>query len=222
MDEQIVKTTEEEKPTPQVEVTEEITATTTDGRETNDDAPKRNRFDRPKDEFKWYVAHTYSGHEMKVEINLKKRLESFGITDLVQEILIPTQDKIGAKEGNRREVTERMFPGYVLVKMILNDETFSAVKGTPGVTAFVGIENKATPLTEKQVEAIKHFTEQDAPQYEAQFSIGEGVKIIDGPFNDFVGTVEEIDQEKGKIKVLVSIFGRETPVELDFLQVGKL
>lgn len=170
----------------------------------------------------WYVAHTYSGHENKVKINLEKRMKFFGLSDLIEEIYIPTQQKIEVKEGKRREITERLFPGYVLVKMILTDASFSLVKDTPGVTSFVGTAEKAVPLTETEVSAIKQFSEQEAPQYETQFSVGEGVKIIDGPFADFVGTVDTIDQERGKIKVLVSIFGRETPVELDFLQVGKL
>ncbi|MCA9392225.1 transcription termination/antitermination factor NusG [candidate division WWE3 bacterium] len=171
---------------------------------------------------RWYVVHTYSGHEQKVKINLEKRLKFFNLEGVVEEIFIPTQQKIEVKEGKRREVTERLFPGYILVKTSLNDEIFSVVKGTPGVTAFVGTADKAVPLSEKEVEAIKNFSEQDAPQFETQFTLGEGIKITDGPFTDFVGTVDEIDQERGKIKVLVSIFGRETPVELDFLQVGKL
>lgn len=170
----------------------------------------------------WYVVHTYSGHEQKVKINLEKRLRFFNMEGLVSEIFIPTQQKIEVKEGKRREVTERLFPGYILIKTALNDEIFSVVKGTPGVTAFVGTADKAVPLAESEVDAIKHYAEQEAPQFETQFTIGEGVKITDGPFADFVGTVDEIDQERGKIKVLVSIFGRETPVELDFLQVGKL
>lgn len=205
----------------QVQQVTQINETATEPAQ-SDKLPKQNRFAQKKDEFRWYVAHTYSGHEKKVEINLKKRLQSFGIEKMVEEIFIPTQEKIEVKEGKRREVTERMFPGYVLIRMMLNDDTFSAVRGTPGVTSFVGIQNQVTPLADKQVEAIKLFTQQGAPQYEAQFSLGEGVKIIDGPFTDFVGTVDELDEAKGKIKVLVSIFGRETPVELDFLQVGKL
>ena len=170
----------------------------------------------------WYVVHTYSGHEQKVKINLEKRLRFFNVEELVEDIFIPTQQKIEVKEGKRREITERLFPGYILVKTILNDEIFSVVKGTPGVTAFVGTADRAIALSEKEVDAIRNFSEQDAPQYETQFTVGEGVKITDGPFADFVGTVDEIDQERGKIKVLVSIFGRETPVELDFLQIGKL
>jgi transcriptional antiterminator NusG len=179
---------------------------------------------KPRDGEKpqWYVAHTYSGHENKVKINLQKRLKFFGLTDFVEEIYIPTQDKIEVKEGKRREVTERLFPGYVLIKMFLTDESFSVVKDTPGVTSFVGTGEQAVPLSEDEVEAIRKFSQQEKPQFESEFTSGEGVKIIDGPFADFVGTVDQIDQERGKIKVLVSIFGRETPVELDFLQVGKL
>ncbi len=170
----------------------------------------------------WYVIHTYSGHEQKVKINLEKRLKFFKLQEQVEEIFIPTEQKIEVKEGKRREVTKHLYPGYVFIKTVLNDEIFSVVKGTPGVTAFVGTATKAVPLSDKQVEAIRTYSEQDTAHFETQFNIGEGIKITDGPFADFVGTVDEIDQERGKIKVLVSIFGRETPVELDFLQVGKL
>jgi len=172
--------------------------------------------------FQWYVAHTYSGHEYKVKTNLEKRLRAFELSDKVGEIYIPTQEKIEVKEGKRREVTERLFPGYVLINMIMSDETVAAVQGTPGVTSFVGSSEQALPLREDEVEAIRKFSEQETPEFEADFTVGEGVKIIDGPFSDFIGTVDNIDKGKGKIKVLVSIFGRETPVELDFLQVGKL
>jgi transcriptional antiterminator NusG len=170
----------------------------------------------------WFVVHTYSGHENKVKINLDKRLRFFGMPDMVEEIYIPTQDKIEVKDGKRRDVVERLFPGYILVKMVMSDELFTIVKDTPGVTGFVGTTEEATPLTEEEVAAIKIYSEQDAPQYESQFSLGEGVKIIDGPFNDFIGTIDTIDEAKGTVKVLINIFGRETPVELDFLQIGKL
>jgi len=170
----------------------------------------------------WYVAHTYSGHENKVKINLSKRIKSFGIEEQFEEILIPTQEKIEVKEGQRREVTRRLFPGYVLIKMMMTDASYSAVKGTPGVTSFVGTADTAVPLTDKEVEAIKRFAEQQAPKVEAAFKKGDAVKITDGPFVDFVGTVEEVDGERGTVEVLVSIFGRETPVELDFLQVSEL
>lgn len=173
-------------------------------------------------EVHWYVVHTYSGHENKVKINLEKRVESFNMKDQIQETLVPTQDKIEIKGGKKREVKERIFPGYVLVKMILNDETWHVIRGTPGVTSFVGTVNKPVPLSQKEIEAIKRFTRQEAPKFKAEFSLDEAVKIIDGPFVDFVGTVDEINEDAGKLKVLVSIFGRETPVEMDFLQVSKM
>lgn len=173
-------------------------------------------------ETQWYVVHTYSGHENKVKINLEKRIANFNLGDQLQEILVPTQEKIEVKEGKRRQVQDHIFPGYILVKMILTDQTQTIVSKTPGVTGFVGAAGLPVPLSEKEVEAIKRFTKQKAPKYEASFSVDEAIKIIDGPFADFIGTIESIDQDKGKLTVLVNIFGRETPVELDFLQVGKL
>lgn len=174
------------------------------------------------DEALWYVVHTYSGHENKVKINLEKRIANFNLGELIQEILVPTQDKIEVKEGRRREVKDRIFPGYILVKMVLSDQTQTIVSKTPGVTGFVGASGQPIPLLEKEVEAIRRFSKQKAPKFEASFSVDEAVKIIDGPFADFIGTVESIDENRGKLNVLVNIFGRETPVELDFLQVSKL
>lgn len=176
----------------------------------------------PEKEAQWYVIHTYSGHENKVRINLEKRVKSFDLEDEIQEILVPTQNKIEIKGGKKREVKEHIFPGYVMVRMILNDETWHVVRSTPGVTSFVGTLNKPVPLSEKEVEAIKRFTKIEAPKFKAEFSLGEAVKIIDGPFIEFVGTVEQINEDAGKLRVLISIFGRETPVELDFLQVSKM
>jgi transcriptional antiterminator NusG len=170
----------------------------------------------------WYVVHTLSGHENKVKLNLEQRIESMGLQDKVLDIMVPTQNKIQIREGKKEKVKERIFPGYILVHLILTDQSWLAVRTTPGVTGFVGIGNKPTPLSDKEVETIVRYAEQEAPRYEAKFSVGEAVKIVDGPFSDFLGTVDDIDEEKGKIKVLVSIFGRETPVELDFLQVAKL
>lgn len=170
----------------------------------------------------WFVAHTYSGHENKVKINLEKRAQTFGLTDQIVEVLVPTANKIEVKEGKKKEIKERLFPGYVLIKMVMNDNTYSCVRRTPGVTAFVGTVTKPIPLSEKEVEAIKHYSEQEAPKFKTEFSLKEAVKITDGPFAEFVGTVDSIDEKQGKLKVLVSIFGRETPVELDFLQVSKL
>jgi len=170
----------------------------------------------------WYVVHTYSGHEVKVSEQLRQRVISMGLEDQISEFLIPTQEKIEIRQREKRKVREKIFPGYLLVKMILNDQSWLTVRTTPGITGFVGIGTNPTPLPQKEVDAILKFIKTEAPKFKTKFSEGEAVKIIDGPFADFLGTVENIDEQKGKIKVLVSIFGRETPVELDFLQVSKI
>jgi transcriptional antiterminator NusG len=170
----------------------------------------------------WYVVHTYSGHEKRVAQALAQRVQTMNLTDKVLEILIPTQNKIKIVKSKKQEIAEKIFPGYMLVKMILDDESWLAVRTTQGVTGFVGSGKKPAPLPAREVETIIKFTRLEAPKYKATFSQGEAVKIIDGPFTDFLGTVDSLDEEKGKIKVLVSIFGRETPVELDFLQVSKI
>jgi transcriptional antiterminator NusG len=171
---------------------------------------------------KWYVVHTYSGHENKVETTLRQRIAMNHLQDKIVDIKVPTHDQVQIKEGKKSTIKEKIFPGYILVKMELNDDTWSLVRTTPGVTSFVGMGNKPTPLPEKEVQTIMKFMEVAAPRYKVRFVMGEAIKIIDGPFADFVGTVNEINDEKGKVTVLVSIFGRETPVELDFLQVAKL
>jgi len=171
---------------------------------------------------KWYVIHTYSGHENSVAVNLVQRVTTMKLTEKVFEILIPTQNKIQIKRGKKKEIREKIFPGYMLVKMILDDDSWLAVRTTPGVTGFVGIGSKPTPLPPQEVQSIQKFMAQEAPKYKASFSVGEAVRIIEGPFADFLGTVDSIDEAKGKVHVLVSIFGRETPVELDFLQVAKI
>jgi len=171
---------------------------------------------------RWYVVHTYSGHENKVAEALKQRAETLDLTDKVIAVLIPTQEKIQIKRGQRKNVTEKIFPGYMLVQMELTDNSWLAVRTTQGVTGFVGVGNKPTPLPKHEVEAIKKYMTQAAPSYKADYSEGEAVRIVDGPFNDFLGTVNSIDEEKGQVEVLVNIFGRETPVTLDFLQVKKV
>ncbi len=171
---------------------------------------------------KWYIVHTYSGHENKVAKTLRQRAETMGYDAKIADIIIPTRDTIKVSQGKKENVKEKIFPGYVLVKMELTDETWLLVRTTQGVTAFIGASNKPTPISEKEVEAIQKFMQLEQPTYKASFSVSEAVKIVDGPFADFLGTVESIDESKGKIRVLVSIFGRETPVELDFLQVSKL
>lgn len=171
---------------------------------------------------KWYIVHTYAGHENKVARNLKQRVETMGFETRIFDIIVPTRQTIKVQGGKKEEVSEKIFPGYVLVKMILDDESWLLVRTTQGVTAFIGAGNKPTPISEKEVEAIQQFMSQEEPLYKTAFVMGEAVKITDGPFSDFLGTIDSIDESRGKLSVLVSIFGRETPVELDFLQVQKI
>ena len=171
---------------------------------------------------KWYIVHTYSGHENKVAKTLMQRVQAMGFEERIYDALVPTRDTIRVRGGKKETIKEKIFPGYILVNMDLSDEAWVLVRTTPGVTSFVGVQNKPTPIRDDEVQAIVAFVGQKDPVYKAQFSNGEAVKITDGPFSDFLGTVESIDEAKGKIKVLVSIFGRETPVELDFLQVAKI
>lgn len=174
------------------------------------------------DEAKWFIVHTYAGHENKVARNLKQRVESMGFEGRIFDIIVPTRETIKVSQGRKETVQEKIFPGYVIIRMVLDDESWLLVRTTQGVTAFIGAGNKPTPISEKEVEAIQKFMQMDEPLYKASFSVGEAVKIVDGPFADFLGTIDAIDEARGKIKVLVSIFGRETPVELDFLQAQKL
>jgi len=171
---------------------------------------------------RWYVVHTYSGHEARVASTLKQRVESMKATDNVLEVLIPTQETIQIRSGKKLAVTEKIFPGYMLVRMILDEKTWLIVRTTQGVTGFVGASNKPTPISDSEVASIQKFMSMEAPKYRVKFSVGEAVKIVDGPFSEFLGSIENIDEEKGRVRVLVSIFGRETPVELDFLQVAKI
>jgi transcriptional antiterminator NusG len=173
-------------------------------------------------EGRWYVVHTTSGHEVRVAETLRQRVETMGLTNNIFEILVPTQDRVVIRGGKKATIKEKIFPGYMLVKMILDDPTWLAVRTTPGITGFVGAGNKPTPLSEKEVDNIQKFVSAPAKRFKTKFTVGEAVKITDGPFSDFLGTIDDIDKEKGKVKVLVSIFGRETPVELDFLQIAKV
>ena len=170
----------------------------------------------------WYVVHPYSVHETKVAQTLNQRIGSQSLQGKILDILVPTQEKIEIKEGKKNTVREKIFPGYILIKMIMDDATWLAVRTTPGITSFVGMSNKPTPLPESEVSSIQRFMTMEAPKFKTTFSEGEAVKIVDGPFAEFLGSISEIDEAKGKLKVLVSIVGRETPVELDFLQVAKL
>jgi transcriptional antiterminator NusG len=169
----------------------------------------------------WYVIHCYSGYENKVRHNLEQRIETMGMKDKIFDVVIPTQEEIEVKDGKRRTVERHIFPGYVLVNMTLTEESWYVVRNTPGVTGFVGMGNSPTPLRPEEVAQIVKRMEAEAPTVKVTFKVGERVRIVDGPFNDFRGVVSEIDMERSKVRVMVSFFGRETPVELDFLQVEK-
>jgi transcriptional antiterminator NusG len=169
----------------------------------------------------WFVVHCYSGYENKVRHNLEQRIETMGMKDKIFDIVVPTEEEIEVREGKRRTVERRVFPGYILVNMIMTEESWYVVRNTPGVTGFVGMGNTPTPLRPEEVSQIIKRMEAEAPRIKVTFKSGERVRIVDGPFNDFRGTVSEIDMERAKVRVMVNFFGRETPVELDFLQVEK-
>jgi transcriptional antiterminator NusG len=174
-----------------------------------------------EDQSAWFVIHCYSGYENKVRHNLEQRIETMGMKDMIFDVVVPTQEEIEVRDGKRRTVERHIFPGYVLVNMLLTEESWYVVRNTPGVTGFVGMGNNPTPLRPEEVAQIVKRMEADAPTVKVTFKVGERVRIIDGPFNDFRGVVAEIDMERTKVRVMVSFFGRETPVELDFLQVEK-
>jgi transcriptional antiterminator NusG len=175
----------------------------------------------PGDGRAWYVVHCYSGQENKVRHNLEQRIETMGMKESIFDIIIPTIEEIEVKDGKRRTVEKRVYPGYLMVQMILTEESWFVVRNTPGVTGFVGMGNTPTALRTEEVAQILHRMETTTPTVRPTYKAQQKVRIIDGPFNDFVGTVESIDMDRGKVRVLVSFFGRETPVELDFLQVEK-
>lgn len=169
----------------------------------------------------WYVLHTYSGYEDNVSRNLKQRIESMDMQELIFDVLVPKEKKIKIKGGKRTVVEERIYPGYVLVDMMVTDASWYVVRNTPNVTGFIGLGTTPTPIDGKEIDALKKRMGVAEPKYKIDVHVGDAVKIIDGPFKEFEGRIQEVDEEKGKVKVLVSIFGRETPVELDFLQVKK-
>jgi transcriptional antiterminator NusG len=170
---------------------------------------------------KWYVLHTYSGYENKVKKTIESRVDALDLNDHVFEIVVPTQEEIEIRSGQRHPVQRKVFPGYVLVRMDMNDDTWYAIRNTPGVTGFINIDNKPVPLEDNAVQTIMKGMTTETPVVKMSFQIGDTVRIIDGPFADFRGEIDEINNEKGKIRVLVSFFGRETPVELDFLQAER-
>jgi transcriptional antiterminator NusG len=170
----------------------------------------------------WYVIHCYSGYENKVRHNLEQRIASMGMKGKIFDVIVPTEEEIEVKDGKRRTVERRVFPGYLLVQMVMSEESWYVVRNTPGVTGFVGMGNTPTPLRPEEVQQILRRMEAEAPKIKVTFKSGQKVRIVDGPFNDFIGTVSEIDMDRTKVRVMVSFFGRETPVELDFLQVEKV
>lgn len=191
------------------------------GFETSAEPGVSSQKDGEDDRRAWYVIHCYSGYENKVRYNLEQRIDTMGVKDKIFDVVIPTQEEIEVKDGKRRVVERHVFPGYVLVNMILTEESWYVVRNTPGVTGFVGMGNDPTPLRPEEVSHILRRMEAEAPHIKVTFRVGERVRIVDGPFHDFRGTVSEIDMERTKVRVMVNFFGRETPVELDFLQVEK-
>jgi transcriptional antiterminator NusG len=170
----------------------------------------------------WYVIHSYSGYEHKVRKNLEHRIESLGMQDKIFDVVVPTEEEIELKDGQRRTVERRIFPGYILVEMLMDEDSWYVVRNTPGVTGFVGSIRRPTPLRKRDVDKILKRMRAETPRVKVTFQPGQKVRICDGPFEDFVGSVDDIYPDKGKVRILVSFFGRETPVELDFLQVEKI
>lgn len=171
---------------------------------------------------RWYVIHTYSGYEENVSDNLKQRIESMDMEGKIFNILIPTEKKIKIKNGKRKIVTEKIFPGYVFVEMIVDDNSWYVVRNTPSVTGFIGTGTIPTPVSDEEIKTLQKRMGVEEPKYTIDISLDAPVKIVDGPFKNFEGKISAIDEERGKVKVLVSMFGRETPVELDYLQVKKI
>lgn len=180
------------------------------------------------EEMRWYIVHTYSGQEDLVEKNLNLRINSLDMEDRIKQVLVPTEEEVVFKDGKRRSERRKLFPGYILVHMSMDDESWYAVRNTPGVTGFVSTEDerdsrpKPVPLEDKQIEDILRQVENDSSRVKIALERGETVRITEGPFVDFIGAINDVDESKGKVRVLVSFFGRETPVELDFLQVERI
>jgi transcriptional antiterminator NusG len=171
---------------------------------------------------KWYIVHTYSGYEERVKKALEQRVKFMDAADKIFQVVIPTEEEIEVKGGQRRTVTKKVFPGYVLVQMKMDDKSWNVVRNTPGITGFVGSGSKPTPLSESEVESILKQMKEGVPRVKIGFRKGDSVRVVDGPFTDFVGVVDEINETRGKVRVLLTLFGRETSVELDFLQVQRL
>jgi transcriptional antiterminator NusG len=206
------------------ETPEEVTGSTMPVEDAEGDeeliAEEEQEAKRP-DGVEWYVIHSYSGYENKVEKNLKHRIESMDMQDRIFQIVVPTEEEVELKDGQRRVIERRVFPGYILVEMLLDEDSWYVVRNTPGVTGFVGSGNAPTPLRPEEVDKILKRMEAEAPKVKVSFKVGQKVRIVEGPFEDFMGTVDEIDLDRARVRVLVNFFGRETPIELDFLQVER-
>jgi transcriptional antiterminator NusG len=170
----------------------------------------------------WFVVHSYSGYENKVQKNLLHRIESMEMQNKIFQVVVPTEEEVELRDGHRRTIERRVFPGYILVEMVMDEDSWYVVRNTPGVTGFVGFGNKPTPLRQDEVDKILKRMDAEAPKIKVSFKVGQKVRIVEGPFEDFMGTVDEIDLERARVRVLVSFFGRETPIELDFLQVERV
>ena len=170
----------------------------------------------------WYVIHTYSGYEDAVARNLKQRIESLGMEDKIFSVIVPKEKKIKIKNGKRKVIEEKIYPGYVLVEMIVTDDSWYVVRNTPNVTGFIGAGTTPLPISREEIDGLKKRMDQEEPKFEIELIPGDSIKIVDGPFKDFDGKVSDVDKERGKIKVLVNMFGRDTPLELDSLQIKKL
>lgn len=221
--EEKVPSEEQEQP---VSETEELAASVEDAAEPMGEAASDEGMaeaDEDEDEDSaWFVIHCYSGYENKVRHNLEQRIESMGMKDEIFDVVIPTQEEIEVRDGKRRSIERHVFPGYVLVNMRMSEESWYVVRNTPGVTGFVGMGNDPIPLRPEEVSQILKRMEAEAPTIMVTYKPGEKVRIVDGPFNDFHGTVDEIDMDRSKVRVMVNFFGRSTPIELDFLQVEKV
>ncbi len=171
---------------------------------------------------RWYAIHTYSGYEDAVAKSLKQRIESLGMEDKIFNVIVPKEKKIKIKNGKRQVVEEKIYPGYVLVEMIVTDDSWYVVRNTPNVTGFVGAGTTPVPIADKEIEELKRRMGQEEPKFKINFKVGDPVRIIDGPFKDYEGKVSDIDEEQGKVKVNINLFGRDTPVELDSLQIKKI
>jgi transcriptional antiterminator NusG len=205
------------------EETEEFSASVEDpAAESPDEAQEAPEKEAAEDGRAWFVIHCYSGYENKVRHNLEQRIESMGMKDQIFDVVIPTQEEIEVRDGKRRSIERHVFPGYVLVNMIMSEESWYVVRNTPGVTGFVGMGNDPIPLRPEEVSQILRRMEAEAPTIKVTYKPGEKLRIIDGPFNDYPGVVDEIYMDRSKVRVMVNFFGRSTPVELDFLQVEKM